>query len=179
MVGDRGLVNPPTHEVIAAIERADGNHGEPELRFSRGDRAAPRIAPVVLRGFAWGSLAAGVWLALALASPTTTYHFAPLLVALAWPAARRTSSHSTGWTPGLAAAAGSTALVAVTAAMLRANGCPRRPHAPGRERPDRDRGDGQHRIGPRRGAGPTWAVTSSLEVQRAEVSAVRTSSSAG
>jgi hypothetical protein len=36
--------------------------------------------------------AAGVWLALALANPSLTYHFAPPVVAAAWPIARRTTA---------------------------------------------------------------------------------------
>lgn len=36
--------------------------------------------------------AAGVWLALALSNPNLTYHFAPPVVAAAWPIARRTTA---------------------------------------------------------------------------------------
>lgn len=78
VVGDRAMVNPSAREVLAAM----GTPDEPVL--------APARVPGSLKalsGAGWSITAAAVWMLLALSHPTTTYHFAPLVIALAWPLA--------------------------------------------------------------------------------------------
>lgn len=61
---------------------------------------------------------AALWMILALLSPTTTYHFAPLAVALAWPAYTHFGVVRARWLPGLMAAGGAAVLVALATAVL-------------------------------------------------------------
>lgn len=63
-------------------------------------------------------LGCALWAGLALANPTTTYHLGPVLSLLAWPVVVRGQHPRTGWSPGVLAAAGATALVAVTTGVL-------------------------------------------------------------
>ncbi len=85
VVADRGLVNPSALDVVEAAASAD-----PELLGRLDDRELARLR----RGSWWTGLALSLvvalaWFALATSNPTTTYHFAPALVAASWPVARR------------------------------------------------------------------------------------------
>jgi len=65
------------------------------------------------------SAVALAWMALALRQPDTTYHFAPVIVAASWGAARRWVAAGSGsHAAGLAAAAGGGAIAVITAAEL-------------------------------------------------------------
>ncbi|MBI1351246.1 MAG: glutaredoxin [Actinomycetales bacterium] len=78
VVGNHAMVNPSAREVLAAV-------GVPDA-----DGSAPKRAPVTLGRLTragWSLAAAAGWLVLALTHPTTTYHLAPLLTAVAWPLA--------------------------------------------------------------------------------------------
>lgn len=90
VVGNHAMVNPSAREVLAAA-------GVPD-----GDGSAPKGAQVTLgrlAGAGWSLAAAVGWLVLALTHPTTTYHLAPLLTAVAWPlaAARKPDRSHRGW----------------------------------------------------------------------------------
>lgn len=79
----------------------------------RGGYQANRVWP----GPASACAVAAAWVVLAMTSPTTTHHFAPLVAAAAWPVARRlTVGHRLRVLLGLRAAAGS--IVVTTAAMI-------------------------------------------------------------
>lgn len=70
-------------------------------------------------GLLAASAVALVWVALALRQPDTTYHFAPIIVAASWGAARRWVDASPGSrTAGLTAAGGGGAIALITAAEL-------------------------------------------------------------
>ncbi len=76
VVGDKAMVNPSARDVLAMVGTTDavGAALEP---------ASGRLKPIA--GAGWSLAAAAGWLVLAMTHPTTTYHFAPLLTALAWP----------------------------------------------------------------------------------------------
>jgi glutaredoxin-like protein len=85
VVGDHAMVNPKATEVVEAAQAHD-----PNLM----DELAPeKIAALSTGPWHAGALftlaASAGWFALATGSPTTTYHFAPAVVAAAWPVGRR------------------------------------------------------------------------------------------
>lgn len=126
VIGKLGLVNPSATEVLAALRAPGSDLGgalaEPSDRGRPADPAGPDRDGDIFRGAAWGVLATGVWLALALVNPTTTYHLAPLAAGLAWPVAARAAGRHVSWSAGLLAAAGGAALVAGAAGVLAAAG---------------------------------------------------------
>jgi hypothetical protein len=67
---------------------------------------------------AFSIAAAGVWSALALSNPTLTYHFAPLIVAAAWPVTRRTTDGRVERDRALRLAASAFALTVLTTLVL-------------------------------------------------------------
>lgn len=124
VIGGRGLVNPSAADVVAAVgapgPRRSETGAEPSDPGGPGPDAGPDPDAGILRGAAWGVLATSAWLALALANPTTTYHLAPLVAALAWPVGVRAAGRRTSWSVGLLAAAGGMALVALATGTLAA-----------------------------------------------------------
>lgn len=80
LVGSRGLVNPSVSDVVSAVraefpEDADALVGAGAARPSWSGRAG--VALTIAVGL--------LWLVLTLWRPTTTWHLAPVLVAVAWP----------------------------------------------------------------------------------------------
>lgn len=70
-------------------------------------------------GLLTSSALALVWLVLARENPTSTYHFAPIIVAASWGGARRWVDGASGSArEGLAAAAGGMAVAAITGGEL-------------------------------------------------------------
>lgn len=68
-------------------------------------------------------LLAGVWAALALANPTTTYHLAPAVVTVAWPLGARTrAGRATRPREALVPVGAALALVAAALLLLLASG---------------------------------------------------------
>jgi hypothetical protein len=84
-VGDRVMVNPKASEILDAVRAT-----APGLL----DKLNPDALTTIARG-TWhaglvlAALVAAIWFALASGNPTTTYHFAPAVVAAAWPVGRR------------------------------------------------------------------------------------------
>ena len=97
LVGDRAMVNPSVADVLSALGRAPA--------LSTPHRSAPAWREV-RAGAGWSLTIAAGWVALALANPTTTYHLAPLGVALAWSLAGRNSRDRSRWSSGLVPALG-------------------------------------------------------------------------
>ncbi len=114
VVGNHAMVNPSAREVLAVAGVLDG------------DGSAPKGAPVTLgrlAGAGWSLAAAVGWLVLALTHPTTTYHLAPLLTALAWPlAAARQPDRATSARNALRAVVGSALLAGVVLGVLALTG---------------------------------------------------------
>jgi glutaredoxin len=85
VIGDRAMVNPKATEVVEAARAHDPNLVD--------DLAPEKISALSTGPWHAGALlalaAAAGWFALATRSPTTTYHFAPAIVAAAWPVGRR------------------------------------------------------------------------------------------
>lgn len=85
IIGAQAMVNPTAGQVLDAVRVQ-----APELLDQVDGDAVTRV----VRGAWWGGavpsvVAAIAWFLLATAHPATTYHFAPVLVAAAWPVARR------------------------------------------------------------------------------------------
>lgn len=78
-VGDSALINPSCREVLAAVGAPTAPDGSP------GSQGRARRWQQTVAGAGSSAAAAAVWLVLALIHPTTTYHLAPLVTALAWP----------------------------------------------------------------------------------------------
>ncbi|GAW49219.1 MULTISPECIES: glutaredoxin domain-containing protein [unclassified Nocardioides] len=109
VIGDKALVNPSAREVLA-LAGAPAGIGTAPAGTGR------RLTAIADSGW---SLAAGVgWLILALTHPTTTYHLAPLLTAVAWPltVARRPASR--GSRDGLRAVTGGALLAGLVLGVL-------------------------------------------------------------
>ena len=121
VVGDRGMVNPRAAEVLDAVR----DHAPDLLDDLDADKLAAARAGPWWAGLLVSLAVTGGWLVLATVNPTTTYHFAPALVAAAWPAGRRMRAGralpvaatltTTAGSTGLALAA--TTLLAVTDAL--------------------------------------------------------------
>ncbi|MGH3437991.1 MAG: hypothetical protein ACRDRN_16190 [Sciscionella sp.] len=110
------MVNPSAAQVLEVVHTR-----APELLAATDTDAATRLSQGAWWGGALASLVlAAVWLLLALKDPSTTYHLAPLLVAVAWPLTRRWRTRSAlparsalgAATGGAAVALGTTALLA-------------------------------------------------------------------
>lgn len=73
-------------------------------------------------------LAAGIWVGIAWANPTTTYHFAPLVAAGVWPVVSRVrAGHALRRSAAVLAAAGGVAIVLLALAVLMVAGFLRGP----------------------------------------------------
>ncbi|GAB3394184.1 glutaredoxin family protein [Amycolatopsis echigonensis] len=110
VVGEKAMVNPTAGQVLDAV-RAQA----PELLDEVDGDAVTRLA----QGAWWGGAVLSVvvavaWFLLATAHPATTYHFAPMLVAAAWPVTRRWRTRTV--LPGRVAVR--TALGGATVAMV-------------------------------------------------------------
>lgn len=77
LVGSRALVNPSVAQVVAAVRREFPDRAE---LVAAGRPTGGRSA-----GVGWTVAVALVWLLLAVWRPTTTWHLAPVLLAVAWP----------------------------------------------------------------------------------------------
>jgi hypothetical protein len=78
-------------------------------------------SPTQFRGALLTSLVCVIWAALAIRSPTLTYHFAPIIAGVLWPLSLRTAGRRTAhdaWSGG----AGAAVLVVVSAAVLHFGG---------------------------------------------------------
>jgi glutaredoxin-like protein len=117
MVGDHAMVNPTALQVLHVVREQ-----APELLDAVNEDAVRRLA----RGSWWSAalvsaVAATVWFLLATGHPTTTYHFAPLLVAAAWPITHRwRSREALAPFTVLATAAGGIGVASATTALLAA-----------------------------------------------------------
>ncbi|MPZ83180.1 MAG: glutaredoxin [Actinophytocola sp.] len=85
VVGDAAMVNPRATDVLDATRR----HA-PELLADLDTEGTVALAKGPWQaGLVVMLVAAAGWFALAAGNPTTTYHFAPAVVAAAWPIGRR------------------------------------------------------------------------------------------
>lgn len=86
VIGDEhAMINPRPAEVVEAV-RAQA----PGLFDEISSAGLARIANGSWQaGLGFSAFMAVIWLALAMFNPTTTYHFAPVIVAAAWPAGCR------------------------------------------------------------------------------------------
>lgn len=119
LVGQHALVNPRAAEVVDAA-RTHAPDALDELdsgaltKLARGPWHA---------GLAAAVLAVAIWVALATANPSTTYHFAPALVAAAWPVGRRLRAGQALPPPvAMVTALGGAVLALAATALLAATG---------------------------------------------------------
>jgi len=113
-VDDRALVNPTLTEVLNALGRREADP-DPVGAQAHGRRPGAR-------GVLWSLAAAAAWVALATASPTTTYHLAAPIAALAWPAVLRSDGAHARWRDGALAALGGLIVALGTTLLLAARG---------------------------------------------------------
>lgn len=128
VVGDRRMVNPRAADVIDAVR-----DNAPELLQELDtNKVAAAAAGPWWAGLTITLAVATGWFVLATGNPTTTYHFAPVLVAAAWPVGRRLrAGRALPAGAALATTAGSTALAAVTTLLLSTAGALIGPALPG------------------------------------------------
>ncbi|MGH3758956.1 glutaredoxin domain-containing protein [Actinophytocola sp.] len=113
--GDHGMVNPRAADVLDAVR----DHA-PDLL----DDLDPKDIAAAATGPWWAGLVVTLavtvgWFVAATGNPTTTYHFAPALVAAAWPVGRRLrAGRALPVGTALATTAGSAALAGVTTLLL-------------------------------------------------------------
>ncbi len=83
-VGNRALVNPSVRQVVAAIKDDDPDY-QPVSTSATGREGGDGTRKILSPGLIWTLVVAVVWAVLAAWRPTTTWHFAPLILAAAWP----------------------------------------------------------------------------------------------
>ncbi|TNC28041.1 glutaredoxin domain-containing protein [Amycolatopsis alkalitolerans] len=119
VVGEAAMVNPRAIDVVEAVRR-DAPRLLGDVDPARLNRAA--VGPW------WSGLPVTVaatvaWIMLAASNPTTTYHFAPLVVAAAWPAGRRLrAARALPRAAALAATVGGVLMAVAATVVLRARG---------------------------------------------------------